>query len=72
VFAAATGLRHLDRYGHILAWARRAEHLSGYRKLFPIRLVDFDALQDWECLDSRSGGDLAEEVRQYFIPDFTT
>jgi len=31
----------------------------------------FEALQDWECPDSRSGGDLAEEVRQYFIPDFT-
>jgi hypothetical protein len=35
-------------------------------------LVDFEALQGWECPDSRSGGDLAEEVRQYFIPDFTT
>jgi hypothetical protein len=52
--------------------ARKAELASGRRKLFPIRLVDFEALQDWECPDSRSGGDLAEEVRQYFIPDFTT
>jgi uncharacterized protein YjbI with pentapeptide repeats len=51
--------------------ARQAEIQSQHRKLFPIRLVDFDALQNWECLDSRTGGDLAEEVREYYIPDFT-
>jgi uncharacterized protein YjbI with pentapeptide repeats len=51
--------------------ARRAELASGRRKLFPIRLLDFEALQDWECPDSRTGSDLAEEVRQYFIPDFS-
>ena len=26
---------------------------------------------EWKCADSRSGKDLAEEVRQYFIPDFS-
>jgi hypothetical protein len=51
--------------------ARRAEIQSQRRKLFPIRLLDFEALQDWECPDSRTGSDLAEEVRQYFIPDFS-
>jgi hypothetical protein len=51
--------------------ARRAEIQSQRRKLFPIRLIDYTALQNWECPDSRTGGDLAEEVRQYFIPDFT-
>jgi hypothetical protein len=51
--------------------ARRAELTSGRRKLFLIRLMDFEALQEWECHDSRTGGDLAEEVRQYFIPDFS-
>ena len=51
--------------------ARRAEIAEQRRKLFPIRLVDFEALQDWECPDSRTGSDLAEEVRQYFIPDFS-
>lgn len=50
--------------------ARKAELRSGRRKLFPIRLVDYEALYDWECVDSE-GNDLAEEVRQYFIPDFT-
>jgi uncharacterized protein YjbI with pentapeptide repeats len=51
--------------------ARRAELQSQRRKLFPIRLLDFEALQEWECPDSRTGSDLAEEVRQYFIPDFS-
>jgi uncharacterized protein YjbI with pentapeptide repeats len=51
--------------------ARHAEIQSQRRKLFPIRLVDFKALQEWECMDSRTGSDLAEEVRQYFIPDFS-
>jgi hypothetical protein len=41
------------------------------RKLFPVRLCDYPTLEKWECRDSRSGIDLAEEVRQYFIPDFS-
>jgi hypothetical protein len=51
--------------------ARKAELRDKRRKLFPIRLVGYKALQDWECPDTHTGGDLAEEVRQYFIPDFT-
>jgi TIR domain/Pentapeptide repeats (8 copies) len=41
------------------------------RKLFPVRLTDYKTLQSWVCRDSISGKDLAEEVRQYFIPDFS-
>ena len=41
------------------------------RKLFPIRLVDFDAIQAWECFDADLGEDLAVEIREYFIPDFS-
>ena len=37
----------------------------------PIRLTDFRALAEWKRPDSRSGQDLAGEVRQYFIPDFS-
>ncbi len=44
---------------------------EGRRKLFPIRLVSYEALQEWVCIDSTTGEDLAEEVRGYFIPDFT-
>lgn len=51
--------------------ARKAERDEKQRKLFPIRLCEFEQLQDWECSDSMSGIDLAEEVRQYFIPDFS-
>lgn len=40
-------------------------------KLFPIRLTDYQTYLEWQCPDSKSGRDLAEEVRQYFIPDFS-
>jgi hypothetical protein len=49
----------------------KAERESGKRKLFPVRLTDYETLQRWECRDSLSGKDLAEEVREYFIPDFS-
>lgn len=51
--------------------ARRAEATCGYRKLFPIRLVGFEELREWECFDADDGKDLAIEVREYFIPDFS-
>ena len=41
------------------------------RKLFPIRLVDFETIRDWECFDADSGKDLGVEIREYFIPDFS-
>jgi hypothetical protein len=52
--------------------ARRQEIKEGRRKLFPIRLVDFDTLRDWSCFDADHGKDMAVEVREYFIPDFST
>jgi hypothetical protein len=51
--------------------ARKVELKEGRRKLFPIRLVSYEVLQEWVCIDSTTGEDLAEEVRSYFIPDFT-
>jgi class 3 adenylate cyclase len=51
--------------------ARTAERQSGKRKLFPVRLVDMNTLQSWECIDPDTGEDLALEVRRYFIPDFS-
>jgi hypothetical protein len=51
--------------------ARKRERETGKRKLFPIRLVDFDTLRDWRCFDSDTGQDLAIEVREYHIPDFS-
>jgi hypothetical protein len=52
------------------AWlAERREGARG-RKLFPIRLVGYDRIKAWSVPDS-TGEDLAEEVRKFFIPDFT-
>ncbi|MGA8351320.1 MAG: TIR domain-containing protein, partial [Isosphaeraceae bacterium] len=51
--------------------ARRAEGREKRRKLFPIRLVDFETIRDWECFDADSGKDLGVEIREYFIPDFS-
>jgi hypothetical protein len=50
--------------------ARQREVKEGRRVLFPIRLVSFETLRDWVCLDS-DGTNLAEEIREYFIPDFS-
>ena len=30
-----------------------------------------ETLRDWECFDADSGKDLAVELREYFIPDFS-
>lgn len=51
--------------------ARRIELEEEQRKLFPIRLVDFEEIKRWKCFDAESGKDLAIEVREYFIPDFS-
>lgn len=51
--------------------ARKSEVGSRRRKLFPIRLVDIDTIKKWKCFDADIGKDLAVEVREYFIPDFS-
>jgi hypothetical protein len=51
--------------------ARKAEVKENRRKLFPIRLTDYDTLKEWECFDADHGKDLSVEVREYFIPDFS-
>ncbi len=39
--------------------------------LFPVRLVSFEAIRDWELFDADEGKDLAAEIREYYIPDFS-
>lgn len=51
--------------------ARKKEYNEGRQVLFPIRLVDFEALRAWECFDADIGKDSAREIREYFIPDFS-
>jgi len=49
---------------------RQAELKQNRQKLFPIRLINIDALKKWECFDADTGKDLAVEVREYHIPNF--
>jgi uncharacterized protein YjbI with pentapeptide repeats len=51
--------------------ARKAQIRDGRRKLFPVRLVAWETIRDWKCFDGDTGKDLAVEVREYFIPDFS-
>jgi hypothetical protein len=51
--------------------ARKREVEEGRRILFPISLAPFDELKKWECFDADVGKDIAVELREYFIPDFS-
>jgi hypothetical protein len=51
--------------------ARGRELQHGCRVLFPISLVTFDKLKKWELFDADAGQDLAVEIREYLIPDFS-
>jgi hypothetical protein len=51
--------------------ARHRELRDGCRVLFPISLVPFDTLKQWDVFDSDSGQDLAVEIREYLVPDFS-
>jgi hypothetical protein len=51
--------------------ARQVEVREQRRKLFPIRLCGFETVRAWKCPDGDTGKDLAREVREYFIPDFS-
>jgi hypothetical protein len=51
--------------------ARKRERTEKTRVLFPVRLVSFDAIRDWELFDADEGKDLATEIREYYIPDFS-
>jgi hypothetical protein len=51
--------------------ARKRERAEKKRVLFPVRLVSFDAIRDWELFDADEGKDLAVEIREFYIPDFS-
>jgi hypothetical protein len=54
-----------------IAKARKREVREKKQVLFPVRLVPFEAIRDWECFDADAGKDSAREIREYFIPDFS-
>ncbi|MFZ1011073.1 MAG: toll/interleukin-1 receptor domain-containing protein [Candidatus Sulfotelmatobacter sp.] len=51
--------------------ARKRERTEKKRVLFPVRMVSFEAIRDWELFDADEGKDLAVEIREYHIPDFS-
>jgi hypothetical protein len=53
-----------------IALAIAAERRKGRRVLFPIRICDQQVTDEWRLPDPESGEDLAEKIREYFIPDF--
>jgi CO dehydrogenase/acetyl-CoA synthase epsilon subunit len=50
--------------------ARRAEKIENRRKLFPITLVDYQAIENWKGFDGDGGEDLAFELSRFYIRDF--
>ncbi len=54
-----------------IAKARARETREKRRMLFPVSLVDFEAVLQWECFDADTGKDSAREIREYYIPDFS-
>jgi len=54
-----------------IAKARKREVEQKKQVLFPLRLVSFETIRDWECFDADAGKDSAREIREYFIPDFS-
>ena len=51
--------------------ARQQEVTENRRKLFPLSLVAYETVRNWKAFDADIGKDMAREVREYFIPDFT-
>ncbi len=51
--------------------ARQREQKEGKQVLFPIRLVPFEKIEGWQAFDADIGKDMAREIREYFIPDFS-
>lgn len=54
-----------------IRWATEAERKEKTQKLLPIRLVSMDAITQWKYFDADFGKDLAREIREYYIHDFS-
>jgi hypothetical protein len=51
--------------------ARKREIAEDRRVLFPVRLVSIKKIQAWKFFYARIGEDLADEILEYHIPDFS-
>ncbi|MHB9072702.1 MAG: TIR domain-containing protein [Desulfobaccales bacterium] len=54
-----------------IRWAMDEAIKENVNKLLPIRLVEMDSVNEWKLFDSDIGKDLAREIRQYLIHDFS-
>ncbi len=34
-------------------------------------MTSFETIKEWTCFDADTGRDMAREIREYFIPDFS-
>ncbi len=57
---------------HEIYTARQREIREKRQVLFPIALCSFEDIRKWNCFDADSGKDMAREIREYLIPDFST
>ncbi len=57
--------------GTEISKARQKEIAVGRNVLFPITLVPFTLIRDWEQFDADIGDDSAKRIREYFVPDFS-
>ncbi len=56
-----------------IAKARKRELNEKRKMLFPVSLAPYDpVVKDWECFDADTGKDSAREIREYYIPDFSS
>jgi uncharacterized protein YjbI with pentapeptide repeats len=51
--------------------ARQRELQEGKQVLFPIAIIPFEEIRHWRAFDSDVGKDMAREVRECHIPDFS-
>ena len=51
--------------------AIKKEQQQQKQVLFPISIVPFEEIKQWKRFDSDTGRDLAREIREYHIPDFS-
>jgi TIR domain len=61
-----------DWVGTEIANARGREMREGRQMLFPISIVPYEKVRSWKLFDADCGKDSAREIRQYFIPDFSS
>jgi len=54
-----------------IRWAMEVAIKENVNKLLPIRIVEMDSIKEWKLFDSDIGKDLAREIREYLIHDFS-